>query len=425
MAQEGQTMVVEPRAPSSNPVPDAQALIEEARRRHRKRRLWIAAMFLAVVVFGLLITAAVGGFNGNASTRPSAPLSDAAAPSAPPGGSLSSPSSPGVVGAGATSIDFLDADHGWIATGCGYSCTTANPIMVRTDDGGSTWRRMRVPNMTATTISPSVWHQYGGVVEVRFVTSTNGWYLQAGELWTTSNGGTTWRLVHLGVVRAFTMSGDNAWALVDDCPDSTSLTSCGRLHVWYRTSQAGTWRRIPRALSTGSGIEAGALLVADHGGAVVGTPGGLFSATQQGTLVAADPTCTPVGTLSPGRLLGLCGMGGGGDASVVSFDVSTDAGRHWRPLAGGPPSHAFSGATATNDAGVLFYVTGGTTLWRLDTAGTTWTPVLQTTPNTTDEIYPITFADPDHGLAFESGSSGVHLFATHDAGLTWSPMPVP
>jgi hypothetical protein len=424
MTQEGRTMVVEPRTPSSSPVPDAQALIEEARRRHRKRRLWTAAAILAVVVVGLLITAAVGGFNGRASTRPSAPLGDAAAPSAPPGGSLSSPSPSGVVGTGATSIDFLDAEHGWIATGCGF-CTTANPIIVRTSDGGSTWHSMRVPNMTATTISPSVSRQYGGVVEVRFVTPTDGWYLQSGELWTTGNGGTTWRLVHLGVVKAFTTSGDSAWALVDDCPDSTSLTSCGRLHVWYRTSEAGSWRRISSALATGTGPGAGAALVADLGGAVVVTPGGLFSATTQGTLVDVDPTCEPEGTLSPGRLLGLCGMGGGGDASVVSFAVSTDAGRHWSPLAGGPPSHAWSGTTATNDAGVLFYVTGGATLWRLDTAGTTWTPVLQTTANTTDEIYPVSFADPSHGLAFESGSSGVHLFVTHDAGLTWNPAPVP
>jgi hypothetical protein len=232
-------------------------------------------------------------------------------------------------------------------------------------------------------------------------------------------------LVHLGVVKAFTTSGDSAWALVDDCPDSTSLTSCGRLHVWYRTSEAGSWRRISSALATGTGPGAGAALVADLGGAVVVTPGGLFSATTQGTLVDVDPTCEPEGTLSPGRLLGLCGMGGGGDASVVSFAVSTDAGRHWSPLAGGPPSHAWSGTTATNDAGVLFYVTGGATLWRLDTAGTTWTPVLQTTANTTDEIYPVSFADPSHGLAFESGSSGVHLFVTHDAGLTWNPAPVP
>lgn len=417
-------MLVEPRAPSSSPVPDAQALIEEARQRHRKRRWWTGAAILAVVVLGLLITAAVGGFNGRASTRPPAPLGDASAPSAPPGGSLSSPSPSGVVGPGPTSIDFLDAQHGWVATGCGL-CTTANPIMVRTDDGGNAWHTMRVPNMAATTMNPSVWRQYGGVVEVHFVTTEDGWYLQAGELWKTGNGGNTWRLMHIGVVRAFTTSGGSAWALVDDCPDSTSLTSCGRLHVWYRTREVESWRRISRSLSTGSGIEAGALLVADHGGALVETPGGLFSATTQGVLVEVDPTCQPRGELSPGRLLGLCGMGGGGDASVVSFAVSTDAGRHWTHVAGGPPSHGWSGATTTNDAGVVFYVTGGVTLWRLDTAGTTWTSVLQTTPNTTDEIYPIYFADPNDGFAFESGGSGVHLFVTHDAGLTWSPAPVP
>jgi photosystem II stability/assembly factor-like uncharacterized protein len=74
---------------------------------------------------------------------------------------------------------------------------------------------------------------------------------------------------------------------------------------------------------------------------------------------------------------------------------------------------------------VIFYITGGATLWRIDTVDKTWAPVLQTAPNTTDELFPIYFADSHDGFVFEGGSSGVQLLATRDAGLTWNAVPLP
>jgi hypothetical protein len=425
MTHGGQATLTDRRPPSSSPVQDAQALIEEARRRHRRRRRWTAAAIVTVAVVALLVTLAVGGFNGSASTSPTPPSGEAAAPGAPPGGALSSPPGSGSVGAGPTSIDFLDPVHGWIATGCSSECIVSNPVIVRTDDGGRTWKRTRVPDMTVMTISPSVWRSLGGVVDVRFVSRTHGWYLQAGELWGTTDGGTTWRSSPLGVVRDFATSGEDAWALVDDCPGTYSLNPCTRFHVAYRTRADPSWRRASMSLSTGGGPSAGALLVAANHTALVGTAAGLFTATQTGALLPADATCQPIGDLSPGRLVGRCGIGGGGDASVVSFALSGDGGRHWAHLLGGPPSQAWSGASTTNGAGELFTITGGATLWRVDTTGGDWAPVLQTTAGTTDELYPIYFADAHDGFVFESGSSGTRLLATYDAGLTWNAVPLP
>ena len=117
-------------------------------------------------------------------------------------------------------------------------------------------------------------------------------------------------------------------------------------------------------------------------------------------------------------LVGLCF--GGDTAATNLFAVSTDDGQHWHPLVVGPPSSGWSGAITTNGHGVLFYITGGSQLWRWDMTGRTWTEVLHTTPGSTDEMYPIYFADANNGFVGEDGSTGVHLLETHDAGLTWT-----
>jgi hypothetical protein len=178
-------------------------------------------------------------------------------------------------------------------------------------------------------------------------------------------------------------------------------------------------------LFPGNGEFSGSTLVADGDTAFVSVPGHVFSASPKGAIVAVDSTCEPIGPLTPGRLVGICDEGGGGNASTVSFATSTDQGRNWVHLVGGPPSDGWSGPMVTNGDGALFYVTGGTTLWRLDGAGRTWAQVLHTTPNTTDEFYPMYFAGDSLGFVGENGSSGVHLLETRDAGLTWSAVPLP
>jgi hypothetical protein len=322
---------------------------------------------------------------------------------------------------GVTSINFIDPDHGWIANCC--SRVSANPVIVRTDDGGRTWQKMRVPDVADTTISGSVQRIYGAVIEVRFLNPKVGWYLQGGDLWNTANGGTTWKLTGFtGVVRDIETSGDNAWALVNDCP-TDSIKTCTYFRIYHRTSDDPTWRSLSKALSAGASN--GAVLVAHGNTASVYSAGGLYSATGNGALLAVDQACEPVGTLTPGKLVGICDDHGGGNASLTSFDVSSDGGRHWDPFVDGPPSQGWEGARTTNGAGALFYVTGGTTLWRTDSVSRNWTPVFQTIPNSTDEIYPLYFADTNDGFMFESGSSGVHLLASHDAGLTWNAVTLP
>ena len=416
MMQSAGPSLVEERPAGTTSVEPAQALIEEARRRHRRRRIWTAIVLAVLLVVGLLLTWLAGGFGGNAARSLRSPSGNAGAPSAPPPNVSASTGTPVAIGKGPTDINFLDGNHGWIATGCDGYCYQSNPHIVRTVDGGRTWSNLPPPNMAAALVpGASVWFQYGGVVKVRFTSATRGWYLQAGELWSTNDGGKRWSQAHLGgVVTTLASSGNRVWALVDSCGGFP----CASFHLFYRSDSDTTWRRSAQTLSSGSGQGSGSRLDAFDHTAYIATPGHTYSTTTAGPLRGVESSCNPVGSLTPGVLVGLCF--GGDTAATNRFAVSTDHGRGWHPLTAGPPSSGWSGAIRRNGHGVLFYITGGSQLWRWDTTNRTWAEVLHTTPGSTDDMYPIYFADAVTGFVGEDGSTGVHLLETHDAGLTWT-----
>jgi len=415
MMQDGGSILVEVRPASGTSGDPAQALIEEARRRHRRRRIWTAIVVAVVVVVGLVVAWVAGGFGGRTARGLPSPPGEAGAPSAPPANAPVSTGTPVAIGQGPTDIHFLDRNHGWIASGCNSFCYESNPHIIRTTNGGRTWSDVPPPNMAGTYLSEPVWHQYGGVVKVRFTSATRGWYLQAGELWSTGDGGTSWSQAHLGgVVTTLASSGNQMWALVDSC----GAFPCASFHLFYRSDPDTGWQRSTRTLSSGSGQRSGSWLGAFDHTAYIAVPGHTYSTTTTGPLRDVEASCNPVGSLAPGSLVGLCF--GGDVASANRFAISADDGHRWNPLVDGPPSAGWSGAITTNGRGVLFYITGGAELWRWDTTNRNWTEVLRTTPGSTDEMYPIYFTDADTGFVGESGSSGVHLLETHDAGMTWA-----
>jgi hypothetical protein len=415
------TIVASP--PEQPIVADPQLLFREARQRRRRRWLVVGIVTVLLITGMTVLTVVIGGGHGLAS-RPTtlSPSGDVVVPSAPLSNAHASTATPVALGNGPTDINFIDANHGWIATGCISYCYESNPHIVRTTNGGSSWSDVSPPNMAGAIASASVWFQYGGVVKVHFTTATRGWYLQAGELWSTNDGGTKWSLSQLGgIVTAFASSGNRMWALVDSC----GPFPCASFHLYYRSTSDSSWRRSAMTMSSGSGSSSGSRLVAYDHTAYLSVPGHTYSAITSGPLRTVDLACLPVGSLERGRLIGLCNVDGGGDASVSSFSMSNDYGRHWLHLVDGPPSTGWSGAVRTNGDNKLFYITGGAELWRFDAAPRSWDRVLQTAPDTTDEIYPIYFAGTTTGFAGESGSSGTRLLATHDAGLTWSQVRIP
>jgi hypothetical protein len=331
-----------------------------------------------------------------------------------------------VVGAGPTSVDFTDALHGWIATG-NLGLSDSDPTIVRTSDGGTNWVRTPVPNLAAQSIDWQTERSFGGLVGIHFANAERGWYFQSGIGWQTNDGGTKWATLHLpvhGALVALTSSGRDVWALVDGCP--IGAVSCpqdlAKGSLYHAISAPTlTWHRVEGTLPAGIG----SLYPRGAHSVIVGLGYENYRRSMNGgSQGQPNVGCESVGPLRAGRLGGICGAGGGGDASVSTVAVSDDNGATWKTLAGGPPSSKFIGALETDGADAIFYVTGGQTLWRTTTSQPAWRSVLQVPYGSTDEIYPVALSG-SHGYALISGGQDAHWFETNDDGVTWEPVTLP
>ena len=126
---------------------------------------------------------------------------------------------------GGYSIDFIDANRGWVlsTSGLGY----------RTTDGGATWQQMLLPNQGFT---PSIF-------KLDFINQNEGWAVGwDGYAAHTTNGGATWQLQNIAssqdvIIGLHVLSGMEAFAV------GRSSVGSG---TFYHTNDAGaTWSNSP------------------------------------------------------------------------------------------------------------------------------------------------------------------------------------
>jgi hypothetical protein len=408
--------------------PDAEALIEEARRaRQRRHRRWaltaaLGAAVVLAVVGTLFAFGDIGG--GGPHEGPPQPGQPPAAPVNQP--AQSAPAGLGVVGRGPTSVDFTNAKDGWVASG-DVALPLGNPTIVRTIDGGQSWQRTPVPDLAAQSVDPATRFQLGGLVGIHFADGARGWFFQAGIAWQTNDGGVTWTKMRLpvrGAVVALTSSGHDVWSLIDTCPIGAvscpqNLAKGGLYHATSATSLI--WQRVGASIPAGIGTLYPA---AAHSVLIALGPTTYHRSAMAAVPVAQSTGCQTVGPLTDGATAGVCGGGGGGDASTSNISISANQGRTWKPLVAGPPSTAFMGGLTTNGTNAVFFVTGGQTLWRTSTSQPRWTPVLQAPQGSTDEIYPV-YVTGANGLALDSNGTDAHWFQTTDGGVTWQSVTLP
>jgi photosystem II stability/assembly factor-like uncharacterized protein len=89
------------------------------------------------------------------------------------------------------SVTFVSADMGWVlGSAAGCASDTCPVVIVRTLDGGRTWKRVMAP---ATSLDFAGDYQPGsGVRGLRFADPLDGWAFGPG-LWATHDGGKTWK----------------------------------------------------------------------------------------------------------------------------------------------------------------------------------------------------------------------------------------
>jgi photosystem II stability/assembly factor-like uncharacterized protein len=280
-----------------------------------------------------------------------------------------------------TLIDFVDAEHGWVADGQGRLCSTT--------DGGATWTDLSFG-------SPRIFFQ-----AIDFGSPTAGRAFGNGRAWTTADGGQTWTEATAAwddtlaqPVQAVDFDGASGWAVGYN---GTVLATTDGGDAWQAQASGATG--------------AFRAVAAQHDGVVVAVgDDGLVAHSSDG---GAHWAVTMMGL--PENLSALSAF----DASTAcvagqyGFSRTSDAGVTWSfvPQGYGGPQMAFTDTLHGWMAGYSGQ------LARTSDGGATWQPL--TLSAGTEFIFDIDFLDSQTGWVL-----GLYnrLYKTTDGGDTWTPM---
>ena len=387
----------------------------------------LAAAVIALVGCSLSPSAARPGASpaGTATAvTPAATGSGAAAPAVepPPGGPVPQRFE-------ADSLTFVSATDGWVLGTAPCSQPPCTSI-VRTRDGGRTWRGIPAPT------APLYWltNQGSGVSALRFADRLNGWAFGP-ELYATHDGGGHWAAQPLpggapgSRVEALETAAGAVYALV-------GWGDPGRPHPvqLYRgvASQDG-WQPVAGVSVEGAtfgtlvlhGQAAWALVGQEAGEAVFATTDG--SRWEPRTLPCLPPA-SGLALASASDLLLVCGGGVAAGSQEKTAYVSHDAGRSFQRAGTPPLSGALQGAAAAPGVALVSALSGASFLYGSFDGGRTWAEVFSApTGGTFWRDLGMTTSSQGGAVLGHSWPEGTpsappQLLMTRDGGHRWSPV---
>lgn len=287
----------------------------------------------------------------------------------------------------------------------------ANPVctsVVRTDDGGRTFRGLPAPRAALASDRPT----RRSVGDLRFASGDDG-YAFGGALWTTHDGGQRWVRGSLpGSVEHVEAAAGTAWALV----------RVGDSHRLYRSpTSRDTWSRVRLPTSLG-GTTAdlavhGSGLVTVVGGSgdrsvsVVSTDGGRTFGTRDRP---CDPALGSTVSATGGALWMFCATGTQGRPYV-----STDDARTWDPVRGAPAGGWANSSVVGARSRTTAALASGARIYTLTSAGAT-RPATTAADTGGMSFRFLGFTTPLIGFAVVGRTSTSALWRTTDGGHTWS-----
>ena len=235
----------------------------------------------------------------------------------------------------AYSSTWVSASDGW-ALGTAPCSHTPCGSIVRTTDGGKSWKGIPAPRTTVTSKQnlPA-----GGADIVRFTDGINGWVAGRG-LYSTHNGGATWHQVAVGpstgTVDSLETGGGYVYALITGCPPNSS-TSCSRSDVVYAAKVGSdSWKSVSPTID----VSQNASMLVVHGSSwFLPTEAGIMRASGMSRPITLPNPCptlaeghaTPLLAVADAdHLDALCAGDGAAGSTSIQLYGSTDAGHIWK-----------------------------------------------------------------------------------------------
>ncbi len=394
-------------------------------------RLALGGGLVVLVVAVLGIAAIVGrpAVGPGASPTPSPASSPgASSPAGSPSASSAAPTPgptglPVAAGFEPASVTFVSADLGWVLGGAPCTGGTCAAI-ARTGDGGRTWTGAGAP---PTTIGVNEFSG-SGVAGLRFASPEDGWAFGP-ELWSTHDGGTSWRRIAIpglpagfqvmaleaagGLVHAAIFDGDGAVVRIASSPVGEDA-----------------WTVSSTTVDVGGGPVPAAQIV------LHGTSGWLVEVNRavvggarlvDGTWQPWRPPCLDANgpaTLAAATdvdLAAICDVGLWSTPTGIRLFTSADGGASFAEAAARVPVSIMAGI-ATPTAGTVVVgggiPSGGSELVASFDGGATWSVVLPL-PGA-GSLSEIGFTTADQGVVIASSEGSSQLFMTRDGGRTWA-----
>jgi photosystem II stability/assembly factor-like uncharacterized protein len=429
-----------PRGPEHDQLPhvdpaELDALIREARRRARRRRVGYAAGAVLAGLIGSAVFFSLGGGEGN---RPAA------------SGNAGNQAARTRLGTqprfDPQSVSFISPSVGWAwGPGIAWLAHGHGPgVLARTEDGGRNWTVVPTPGIDYQ--SPSS-YPADGASGVRFIDRQHG-YLFGGVLYVTADRGRHWTRIHPpNRILDLEVGAGRAYAVIAGC---RGLAACTEDDLYRLAGGGPTFiRRFVRTGPT-SAVDPSAGQLVVHGRSVfllapppayrisralplwVSADGGRsWRQSQAPCRGQAQPAL--LAAWSGDGLVMACGGEPGAGFQAKTLYISTDAGAHWRlagRIPGAPRLHGMSSgyiaslAAADHSTWILGEARGGILITH--DAGRTWQAAAFT-----GSLGPVEgwgyfdFTDTEHGVAVPWTLNGSVLAFTRNAGRGWHTIPFP
>ena len=344
------------------------------------------------------------------------------------------------------SVTFVSPEKGWVLGTLPCSAGPQCLALLRTEDGGQGWVSVTPPPTYPYPAASADGGVSGGVSEVRFANSQDGWVFGP-DLWSTDNGGATWTQIPI--------AGPASTQYVTAYHSAVTLeTSDGFVHTLVsngdgfeiETSPIGVdaWTESSTTLPLGASGSTFQMVLQGAGGWIIDTDpsvnGGIaFGGARLvgGQWVSWQPPCPqtngPVNLAASTEddLIAVCDEGLAGPSALkgVYAYASTDGGETFHQVNG----HALPSSTVgyypaqgdlaspTADVAVMI---GGAGLVATFDGGATWTTV-EASPTGSWPAY-VGFETSAQGVAIWTNDEGAtpigSLQMTFDGGHKWVPV---